>query len=31
MKNIGPIIFKALLAIVGIIVAFYIVMLLTAW
>lgn len=31
MKNIGFIIFKTLLAIVGIIVAFYIVMLLTAW
>lgn len=31
MKNIGSIILKALLAIVGIIVAFYIVMLLTAW
>lgn len=31
MKNIGSIIFKALLTIVGIIVAFYIVMLLTAW
>lgn len=31
MKNVGFIIFKALLAIVGIIVAFYIVMLLTAW
>lgn len=31
MKNIGSIILKTLLAIVGIIVAFYIVMLLTAW
>lgn len=31
MKNIGSIIFKTLLTIVGIIVAFYIVMLLTAW
>ena len=31
MKNIGSIILKALLAIVGIIVAFYIIMLLTAW
>lgn len=31
MKNIGSIIFKTLLAIVGIIVAFYIVMLLIAW
>lgn len=31
MKNIGSIILKALLAIVGIIVAFYIVMLVTAW
>lgn len=31
MKSIGSIILKALLAIVGIIVAFYIVMLLTAW
>lgn len=31
MKNIGSIIFKTLLAIIGIIIAFYIVMLLTAW
>lgn len=31
MKNIGSIIFKALLAIIGIVVAFYLVMLLTAW
>lgn len=31
MKNIGSIILKALLAIVGLIVAFYIVMLVTAW
>lgn len=31
MKSIGSIILKALLAIVGIIVAFYTVMLLTAW
>lgn len=31
MKSIGSIIFKILLAIVGIIVAFYIVVLMTAW
>lgn len=31
MKNIGSIVLKTLLAVGGIIVAFYIVMLLTAW
>ena len=31
MKNIGSIIFKALLALAGIIAAFYLVMLVTAW